>query len=72
MILFGLLYGFSKQQEIIVGNDWTSNLQSNWDTMIDGIMQYDLDNVYFGLNQQYPKMQNDTGSFVNSFYFCTQ
>ena len=25
-------------------DDWTTNLQSNWDTMIDGIMQSDLDN----------------------------
>ena len=40
--------------------------------MIDGIMQYDLDNVYlFGWTiGQYPKVENDTGSFVNSFNFC--
>ena len=43
-------------------DDWTSNLQSNWDTMIDGIMQYDLDNVYlFGWTiGQYPKVENDS------------
>ena len=35
-----------KLQEIIVGMIGLTNYKSNWDSMIDGIMQYDLDNVY--------------------------
>ena len=54
-------------------DDWTENQQLNWDYLIDGIMQYDLDNVYLfkptvGKN---PNMENTSGSFVNTFYFCT-
>ncbi len=54
-------------------DDWTENQQSNWDYLIDGVMKYDLDNVYLfkatiGKNS---KEENTTGSFVNTFYFCT-
>ncbi len=53
--------------------NWGENYKSSWDSTINGIMSYDLDNVYMfkpTIGKQ-PKMQNDTGSFVNSFYFCT-
>ena len=53
--------------------NWGENFKSDWDTTIDGIMKYDLDNVYMfkpTVGKQ-PKMENNTGSFVNSFYFCT-
>ena len=53
--------------------DWTENQQAAWDVTIDGIMEYDLDNVYLfkpTLGKS-PKMENNTGSFVNTFYFCT-
>ena len=53
--------------------DWTENQQAAWDVTIDGIMEYDLDNVYLfkpTLGKS-PKMENDSGSFVNTFYFCT-
>ena len=54
-------------------NAWEgSSYQSDWDTAIDGVMQYDLDNVYLfkPTTGRIPKKQNDTGSFVNSFFFC--
>ena len=53
-------------------DDWTTNHQSKWDIMIDGIMQYDLDNTYlFGWTiRQMPKVESNSGQFVNSFNFC--
>ncbi len=54
-------------------NIWGDYYKADWDMTIDGIMSYDLNNVYMfkpTVGKQ-PKMQNDTGSFVNSFYFCT-
>ncbi len=54
-------------------NNWGDNYKAEWDMTIDGIMNYDLNNVYMfkpTIGKQ-PKMQNDSGSFVNSFYFCT-
>ena len=52
--------------------DWTENQQAAWDITIDGIMEYDLDNVYlFGWTiGQMPKVENNSGQFVNSFNFC--
>lgn len=54
-------------------DDWTENQQLNWDYLIDGIMQYDLDNVYLFKPTvgKSPNMENTSGSFVNTFYFCT-
>ena len=62
----------SQNSRDVCWDDWTTNLQSNWDSMIEGIMQYDLDNVYlFGWTiGQYPKIENTNGSFVNRFNFC--
>tara|TARA_Y100000748_G_scaffold295344_1_gene286982 strand:- start:49 stop:822 length:774 start_codon:yes stop_codon:yes gene_type:complete len=54
-------------------DDWTENQQLNWDYLIEGIMQYDLDNVYLfkpTIGKE-PNMENTSGSFVNTFYFCT-
>ena len=36
----------SQQGRDTCWDDWTANQQSDWDVKIDGIMQYDLDNVY--------------------------
>lgn len=54
-------------------NTWSgSSYQADWDKAIEGIMQYDLNNVYlFDITTgRVPKKSNDTGSFVNSFFFC--
>ena len=54
-------------------NNWGDNYKTEYDKTIEGIMSYDLDNVYMftpTIGKQ-PKMQNNTGCFVNSFYFCT-
>ena len=62
----------SQQGRDTCWDDWTANQQSDWDVKIDGIMQYDLDNVYlFGWTiGQMPKVANNSGQFVNSFNFC--
>jgi hypothetical protein len=54
-------------------NNWAENYKADYDKSIEGIMSYDLDNVYMfkpTVGKQ-PKMQNNSGSFVNTFYFCT-
>ncbi len=54
-------------------NNWGENYKADYDKSIEGIMSYDLDNVYMfkpTVGKQ-PKMQNNSGSFVNTFYFCT-
>ena len=54
-------------------NAWTgSTYQSDWDEAINGIMSYDLENVYlFKPNAgSTPRKENTSGSFVNTFYFC--
>tara|TARA_B100001564_G_scaffold175902_1_gene148018 strand:+ start:134 stop:889 length:756 start_codon:yes stop_codon:yes gene_type:complete len=54
-------------------NAWSgSSYQEEWDKAIDGVMQYDLNNVYLfkPTTGRTPKKVNDTGSFVNSFFFC--
>ena len=54
-------------------SDWEDNHKTDWDNAIAGIMNYDLDNVYMfkPTVEKSPKMENTSGSFVNSFYFCT-
>ena len=49
-------------------DDWTENQQLNWDYLIDGIMQYDLDNVYlFKLG-----LSNFCSNFVRLIiYYCS-
>ena len=52
--------------------NWGENYKSDWDTSIAGVMEYDLENVYMfkpTIGKQ-PKIENNTGSFVNAFYFC--
>ena len=54
-------------------DNWAENYKADYDKSIEGIMSYDLDNVYMfkpTVGKQ-PKMQNNSGSFVNTFYFCT-
>jgi len=52
--------------------DWTTNQQSAWDVTIDGIMEPDFDNVYLFKSTvgQAPKVENNSGQFVNRFNFC--
>ena len=53
---------------------WTTkNYQSSWDDSIDGIIDYDLNNVYLfkPTTGRSPKKQNISGTFVNTFYFCS-
>ena len=52
--------------------DWTTNQQSAWDVRIDGIMEPDFDNVYLFKSTvgQAPKVENNSGQFVNRFNFC--
>ena len=54
-------------------SDWEDNHKTDWDNAIAGIMNYDLDNVYMfkPTVEKSPRMENTSGSFVNSFYFCT-
>ena len=53
-------------------DDWTENKQSEWDVTINGIMEYDLNNVYLFETTvgQRPKIENNSGTFVNRFNFC--
>jgi hypothetical protein len=54
-------------------NDWTgSSYQSDWDEAINGVMSYDLENVYLFKPKvgSTPRKENTSGSFVNTFYFC--
>ena len=53
-------------------DDWTANQQSAWDVTINGIMEPDFDNVYLFKSTvgQSPKVENNSGQFVNRFNFC--
>ena len=54
-------------------NEWTGSIyQSDWDEAINGIMSYDLENVYLFKPKagSTPRKENTSGSFVNTFYFC--
>jgi len=57
------------------GWEWweSSGAQSEWDNTIDGIMSYSSDNVYpfEVVDVAQPKVENNSGSFLNRFHFCS-
>ena len=56
------------------GWDWwnSSGAQDNWAESINGIMSFSIENVYpFEVTDvAQPRVENNTGSFLNRFHFC--
>ena len=56
------------------GWDWwnTSGAQDNWAESINGIMSFNIENVFpFEVTDvAQPRVENNSGSFLNRFHFC--